>query len=349
MDEKETFSEGIKRIITIFLFVIICLGFIFTFVGCSSNSITNSDDSNEQQPTQGDSNEEENEYACFSETLQKVLTDITFNGNAWRYFHDPNVRHTAAYDPVPYGFLEHKGYDIIAIQDNRIKHVTQVYTKKNNPNKIYVDCKVEHKSTTDYYACYVLEYDITDKEIAELDWLYRGRYVSGEFYSYCQAPQFIQALSYVKTPKLLNESYMTEKAIEGMKEVTKKKPFSTGNGNVTLLSIEDASEKYPIQPPQYIYPHYYVTFAVKSNGYYGIIKMLATSKYFLNIDNKTVLNSSCSNIYEPEWKEEYLNSKEEIAIYDKRSNMIKELVNIFKYNGGSISVFDELKRIINNM
>lgn len=163
----------------------------------SSNIDSSATDSSTQTP--------ENAYSEYSKILQTVMTDSYYTNlvdvaetkynQGDKYY----AKNNNTYMQIPYGFLKQQGYNIDAIKNNQLECISDVYTRGND---LYIELKVEHKSSIDYFANYLIKYTLTNQELEDLTLLN-----SATSRPYYQAPQFIQELSYQKNAELLSVQY----------------------------------------------------------------------------------------------------------------------------------------------
>ena len=168
-----------------------------------------------------------------SAILNKVLTDSYYRNlvevaeNKKNYNNDKlYAKNNNAYTAIPYGFLEKQGYDINAIKNNQLECITDVCIRNKD---LYVELKVEHKSSIDYYANYILKYNLTDKELSDFKLLYSG-------YPCYQAPQFVQELSYQKNATVEYKTYLAKTSVSKIEESVTKYIRNSGEVNSTGLT-----------------------------------------------------------------------------------------------------------------
>ena len=157
--------------------------------------------------------DEQKEY---SQTLQTVLNDnyykdvaLKVNESIGKSYHH-NVLLSGLVQPIPYSFLEQQGYDIEAIKNDEIECISRPYILENEPNNLYLECWVlnENKAEINYRDSYLLKYNLTDKEMNELQFLYNHLGNSEE--TYLQAPLFVQQLSYDKQAQVVGSGHMND-------------------------------------------------------------------------------------------------------------------------------------------
>ena len=166
----------------------------------SDSHDTDPDTSNDSAPAP------ENPYSQYSQILQDVLTSEYYNGLIQEYRHGV-YSYSNKYAPIPYAFLESKGYNINDIKSDALKCEVSSFIKKNDLNTLYVSVKVETKSTSDdYYTDYLLSYPITEKEYEDLCMLHKEYYL--------QASYFIQELDNRRTAKIENVAKIDVKTFD---------------------------------------------------------------------------------------------------------------------------------------
>ena len=188
-----------KKKLLIALFAItaaVCGAFGFAACGDKTENSGNAGNT-EQGGNQGgnhtDGNNNEDKLSKYSQILQNVLTDSSYDGAIDNCTSSIGIIH---YEPelyaAPYNFLEKQGHDIDSVKNGDLECKTSVYTKDNDTSKLYISVRVENKNgSKNYYTNYVLKYGLTKQEYNDLYMLYENNYV--------QAPLFIQELSKQKT------------------------------------------------------------------------------------------------------------------------------------------------------
>jgi len=189
----------------------------------NNNNNNQNNNNNNQNNNQNDNNNQNNnnnqpDYSKYSQILQTVLTDNTYNwliqeaeddkenGDRTTYKQDNK------YKSIPYGFLEDEGFDIEAIKSNQIKCETETFILDDEPNTLYMTCRVENKASTDYYTHFVLKYNLTEQEIKDLNLVFKN--ISQGYTASYQAPFFIQELSIQKEAVKLSETNITKSSEE---------------------------------------------------------------------------------------------------------------------------------------
>ena len=154
-----------------------------------------------------------------SALLYDILTNSYYRNIIDNFQEDMTIRNTQLYDPIPYGFLEDRGYNISDIKNDVLEADSVAYTKEDEPNNLYVATRVETKGEIPYYTCYTLRYSLSDGEMEDVDYLHRNRAI--------ESPLFIQELSYQKNPTIVSESSIKIDAYDRMLDL--------------FLSIDDLS------------------------------------------------------------------------------------------------------------
>ncbi len=120
-------------------------------------------------------------YSQYSQILQNVLKKSYYNdlleSHKKDFVLDQSVQN------IPYRFLEENGYDVAAYKNETLKCECMAYVKNENKNKLYLSVKAETQHSPDnYYANYLLSYNLTDKEYDELYMLHKGSYIQSGFF-----------------------------------------------------------------------------------------------------------------------------------------------------------------------
>lgn len=136
----------------------------------------------------------------YSELLQNVLSSEYYNGLIDKYkssSKEVNTFKKAELNPFPYGFYKSQGYDLNAIYNDELDYTASKYIKDDEPNALYIATNIETKGSKNYYTNYLLKYNLTKKESADLKMLFEGNYIQASF--------FLQELSYTQTPTIVSE------------------------------------------------------------------------------------------------------------------------------------------------
>ena len=184
--------------------------------GSESGNKTEQNNSNNNNNSNSNTSNSENQYKNRSEILKTILYSDYYNGlirKAKNSAANKNFDYETQnkYQAIPYGFLEDEGFDIDAIKEDRLKCETEVFLLDG---ELYLTCRVENKASTDYYTHFVIKYNLTEKELNDLNLLHK-EYEEGsnQVRSVCfQAPFFIQQLSLDKEATKLSENNITKDA-----------------------------------------------------------------------------------------------------------------------------------------
>lgn len=185
----------------------VALAAAFVFAACapaSGNSAQQNDPSDPSTPSEP--SEPSAPTASHSALLYDVLTNSYYRNLAEDHEHENDIyvqegvyiRHLQLYDPIPYGFLEERGFDVNGIKNDTLRADSVAYTKENEPNHLYIATRAEMAADRPYYTCYTLRYTLSDLEMSDVSYLHRNRAIESIF--------FIQELSYQKTPTVLSEA-----------------------------------------------------------------------------------------------------------------------------------------------
>ena len=151
----------------------------------------------------------------------RKFSQITYNLMENKYYEtlmdnfssSASGRDSQIYDPIPYGFLQNEGFNIDRIKNDELECDSMPYRKDGEENNLYIALRVETDAQTPYYTCYTLKYELSDKELSDVNRLHR--------YEYFEAPLFIQELSYQKTPVVETDASMTIECYNEILDVLK--------------------------------------------------------------------------------------------------------------------------------
>lgn len=196
-------------------------------------------------------NDVEKDRAHFSDILQTVLTDSYYLSLADLF--GPITLTGQQYHQHPLGYLKQEGYNLEDYLSRKYELESDVYIKGEDTSNLYIATKIESKHEQgNYYTCYVLQYELTEQEYADLEMLHKGNYV--------QAPFFIQELSYQKQPVSVNKASISKESYEYMKDIvnTRYNVFKNRAFVLDFLGYDTAASE-----------NYSFTFAVRSAAYNG--------------------------------------------------------------------------------
>ena len=176
----------------------------------------------------------DNKYSKYSQILQNVLTDQYYSSlinDDISYSFKLAFNHPS-FQPIPYGFLEDKGFNITKIKNDELFCTSEIYSIDND---LYVELKAEIEASTNYLTNYVLKYSLTDQELSELKKLFTGVDFHLGKATYYQAPFFVQELSYLKNPEIISTAYSTISANSSAYDHFDKKKYLTNRHRAIYL------------------------------------------------------------------------------------------------------------------
>ena len=314
IDKLQNVSPTTKRRI---ISLILAGGMAFsglTMAGCDNTSTTT-------PPPIVDSGTQNPAYAKYSKILQNVLNDENnyyyhLIGNADAYGKDSlgncYAMNHPQYQCIPYGFLEDEGFDIEKLKNKELYCYSQMYSKGND---LYIEVKAEKQASTNYLTDYILKYQLSEKEMNDLQNLFVYGLYNGSKVIYYQAPFFIQELSYLKDPAIISKAYITKAALDASINYFNKNAFLGKYHGVTYLGSEYvpdsviAYHKYQIKEDPSIQSETDIaTIIVGTNGY-GRLSLDG-----ITIHNTTKLASS--GILTSANRELFENSISKVTAYD---------------------------------
>lgn len=202
-----TFTKGkfARRIATLTLASAMS---VCTLSGCFASTTNDPSDNGGNNPGgNGGGNGNQTQTTKYSAILEAVLNDAEYNALIEKLTAGDKQIGTGNYfEPHPYAFLAKQGHNISDIKDDKLNCFTTSYTIGNDKNNLYVTTRVENKSSTPYYSCYLLKYSLTNQEYDDLKMLHEGEYI--------QSPLFIQKLSEKKTPSVEYNAKITTSAYD---------------------------------------------------------------------------------------------------------------------------------------
>ncbi len=314
-----------KRFLTLILAVL----FLALSAGCfgtgntneNNNTITPPSSTEGDLPPEGPTKPERPvipDYSEFSQAMQNVLTDNNYLGLIAEAEKHSSLgaysKNNNAYMAIPYQFLTDEGFDVINISKNNLRARSELFTMGND---LYITLYAEKAASTNYFANYVLKYELTDQELSDLNRLYSSASPVSDA-TYVQAPFFIQELSKLKTPEVISEAYITPQAYEKVNADFKNDPvFEHGILNATFMKHElntlgcddytflvcEGKEKAK---------------AVKNTGKMGIITYSMLGDYRKDIDGNKVYYNDQNNITSTildEHAEAFQNSIKQVTFY----------------------------------
>jgi|GEM_PF-2083777 len=291
---------------------------IFGLVGCAN---TNTDPGNNPG---GGNNNQTPDYSQYSQILQNVLTDDYYTYLITQSVissYDNYAKNNPEYQPIPYGFLEDEGFDVSKIKNKTLSCSSELYSINND---LYVELKVEIKSSTDYFANYVLKYNLTNEEKYEIDSLFSVLYSNLGNATYFQAPFFVQELSYLKDPQVLSTAYITEYCSNNAVEYFNKKEFLATSHHAVYLGSEYVDNS------QIAYHTYQIRPKTSNARFVSQIGTITTHTIGygrLEIDNKFVQNAEMYNSgkISTQNRQNFESNIQSITSYTTRDHYFKDI------------------------
>lgn len=222
------------------------------FAGCKnnennhnsgSNTSTSQDYSDTNSSDTGNENSSSSggngsvDYSQFSETFKNVLNSAEYNALIYSDENSvtsgaPKSFSNAKYNAIPYGFLEDEGFDINKIKSNSLYSKSDMYLDNNN---LFIELRVEIKSSKSYLANYILKYELNEKELNEIQLLFSSIGGPNGKTTYYQAPFFVQELSYLKDPEIISLAYTTLETTDIFESYASKKQYISYSTTATFM------------------------------------------------------------------------------------------------------------------
>ena len=178
-----------------------CSGLASIFNPNSGQTNNPNNDNQTQIGGDGSTTTPEEDDRKFSQITYNLMENKYYETLMDNFSSSASGRDSQIYDPIPYGFLQNEGFNIDRIKNDELECDSMPYRKDGEENNLYIALRVETDAQTPYYTCYTLKYELSDKELSDVNRLHR--------YEYFEAPLFIQELSYQKTPVVESEASMT--------------------------------------------------------------------------------------------------------------------------------------------
>ncbi len=257
------------------------------------------------------------DYSGFSQAMQNVLTENYYQSLITKAEQHSNLgsysKNNNAYMAIPYQFLTDQGFDVLNISKNNLRARSELFTEGND---LYITLYAEKAASTNYFANYVLKYELTDQELSDLNRLYSSASPASNA-TYVQAPFFIQEISKLKTPEVISEAYITPEAYERVNADIGygTSIFENGVMNATFMGYEHTNR------------HYYSFLicensenakAVKNTGKMGMITYHMAGNSTTNFDNNTIYDNAENNVSSKITEENvtaFQNSIKEVTFY----------------------------------
>lgn len=199
-----------------------------------------------------------------------------------------DVANKNKYKPIPYKYLEDKGYNVTKIKNNELRCESDVFLYNN---ELYIALKTEVEASTNYFDCQILKYQITEQEIEELNKMYASLQSSYKG-TYVQGPFMVQHISYLREPIELLDS-PAKITPEAMKlcttNISKKNYFNTKTSTSAIYLGCEFMDKYDYRFSFMIYDNYETSINPKNSAKRGIIEF---SDAFSNSSNNIYTNDS---------------------------------------------------------
>ena len=326
-----------KRFLTLILAVL----FLALSAGCfgtgntngNNNTITPPPSIEDDLPPEGPTKPEKPvnpDYSEFSQAMQNVLTDNHYLGLIAEAEKHSSLgaysKNNNTYMAIPYQFLTDEGFDVLNISKNNLRARSELFTIGND---LYITLYAEKAASTNYFANYVLKYELTNQELSDLNRLYSSANPTDNS-TYVQAPFFIQELSKLKTPEVISEAYITPQAYERVNADIKNDPaFENGVMNATFMGYK--------QEQTYGFHNY--TFlvcenssnakAVKNTGKMGIITYTTIGDVRQDINGNKVYYNDQSDITSGMLEENrtaFQNSIKRVTFYHSNNCALRDYI-----------------------
>ncbi len=149
----------------------------------------------------------------YSELLTSVLNNEEYKSLIAEAKANPELFESAKFDPHPYGFFEDEGYNVSAIKNGSMPCETMSYVLDDEPNNLYIATRL--LVNDEYYATYLLKYELTKKEMADYQMLH-GANKTEKYYTI--AVFMNDVISQSKQATIIGESKIKKSAEERMEE-----------------------------------------------------------------------------------------------------------------------------------
>ena len=320
----ETFMK--KKILSILVAILTFIMCTFSLLACSVSNSKENGNADTQNPDDSNGSNQNNKYANYSQILQNVLTGVYYyqqignaesSNNVYEYTSSHNN-----YEPIPYAFMEEQGYDVSKYKDNKLNCFANIFSINND---LFVELHAEIEYSTNYYANYVLKYNLTDQELKELYCLHAPLFSNDGKTTYFQAPFFVQELSYLREPEILSISYATSACNNSANEYFDKKKF------LSTYHISSYIKSEPVENSQTCYHYYLIRPRITSsrgNSKVAVVKMHTTGHYSFCDGDRYVFNTTnllTTGGITKENRIKFEESIQSIVTYNSASHHFKDL------------------------
>ena len=210
-------------------------------MGASACTGKNPNNTKDPDHTITDPNGDDNPQTKYSQILQNVLDSDYYNGliEMRRNKTILSESEKRSLEPIPYGFLAKQGFDVNELIQSENEVTSYQFIRESEPNSLYCALNVETKANPNYFTNYYIKYDLTQKEVDDLNMLFGGIYIQAFF--------FIQELSNQKTPTIVSQCNMSVDAYNGLLEnLNKTSELKTKyKDGLVMLVFEDFDEYRP--------------------------------------------------------------------------------------------------------
>lgn len=179
----------------------LAVGLTLGVTACTNNNGNNNPGTTPPGTQQG-------QYSQYSQLLQDVLESDYYNLLISQAKNNTSLYEKATFDPHPYGFLEDQGHNVSEIKNGNLECYTISYVLDAEPNNLYISTRVENPG--EYFTCYLLKYQLSDKEMSDYKLTHDPNYTSSAYY--IQSVFMNDAVSNVKTPTIVSQSKITKTA-----------------------------------------------------------------------------------------------------------------------------------------
>lgn len=231
-------KKGLVISMVFSLVVCLCLAL---FCACGKTP----DNPKDADHTITDPNGDGNQQTKYSQILQNVLNSDYYNGliDMRRNKNNLSASEKRSFKPIPYGFLAKQGFDVNELIQSGNEITSYPFIRESEPNSLYLALNVETKANPNYFTNYYIKYNLTKKEIDDVNMLFGGSYIQAFF--------FIQELSNQKTPTIVSKCNMAVDAYNGLLEnLSKTSELKTKYKDGLAMLVFESFDEY--RPNNYL-------------------------------------------------------------------------------------------------
>ena len=300
-----------EKIVTIALAGTLVLG-VAGLAGCN-NDISKVDPPNQVDPDTG-----------YSQLVTDLAENDYYNSLIRKAANDPDVLNGPSFDPHPYGFLEDQGIDTDGIKKGNLECKTISFTRKEEPNNLYIMTYAEQDSSKPYFNEYMIRYTLSDSEMEDYKYLHENHYIQAQFINdFISQEKDPEILSYTKMSVNAHKN-LADSLGDGSLDPFVKDIVRTNNIDFVLKEYSQETGLFTV----YLFPKLELTSSMNTNDKFAELR-LTQHLTPITIENDIFMDPSTSagflpNVLSDEYPtyEDWKNATQTVEYYSNQTTRL---------------------------